>query len=403
MARKNVADTLAEVGKKSNAVAKPYDFRMIEVKNLDPHPENKEDVSNTIDLENSMRKQGFTEPIEVTEFGHEDGRFTIVSGHRRIEAAKKVGIDVVPCVVRKFTDEKEIRKALLFGNLHRDSVKDPLLWVMRFIKFSKQCDDDGIKQTQHVKLFAETTGISEQMVYLYRDCSKVPEAWDMIRADEISMTAVTRMGVLEENQRVAVLEMFKRYLNEHDGELSKKTADKIIKGYKNGQNYDEIMDVISNNRPQTAGLDYPDYSNSEFEGKQEETKDEQTNSDRNNEIDREFEDDFEDEDNKPELEESGYDFENEAENKESKQSKDNDENPDIKNGRTLASLCQKIEGFDGEDINYKDGRAGALTIMQAIKVLENCLFDMAEATVITEDVYKEIHTELAKYIEDTKR
>ena len=408
MARRNVADTIKEVGKKSNEIAKPYDFRNIEVANLVPHPENNEDVSNTSDLENSMRTQGFTEPIEVTEFGHEDGKFTIVSGHRRIEAAKKVGIKVVPAIVRKFNDEKDVKRALLFGNLHRDSVKDPLLWVMRFIKFSKQCEDEEIKKTQHVDLFVETTGISKQMVYIYRDVSRVPEAWDMIRAGTIPMTAVARMGVLEEKERrIAVLEMFKRYIKEN-GEITKKMADNIIKGYKNGQNYDEIMDVISNNRPQTAGLDYPDYSNSQFEGKQEETKDEQP--DRSNEVNREFEDDFEDDfenESKPDLEESEYDFEHEDDNKESKQSKKNEENPELKNGKSLINICQKVEGFSGEDIDFGDTheakRQGALVIMQTIKSLEDILYEMTEGNVITEEIYKEVYGDIANYTKSMER
>ena len=406
MARKSVADTLKEVGKKSNELAKPYDFRNIEVENLIPHPDNNEDVSNTSDLENSMKSQGFTEPIEVTEFGREDGKFTIVSGHRRIEAAKKVGIKVVPAVVRTFKEEKDVKRALLFGNLHRDSVKDPLLWVMRFIKFSKQLSDEGIKETQHVKMFVEATNISQQMVYVYRDISRVPEAWDMIRSGEISMSAVRNIGVLNENERIAVIEMFKKYLEENgEGELTKRIAEKIVKGYKNGQNYEEIMNAISNNLPQTAGLDYPDYSNSQFEGKQEETKDEQP-TDRNNEINREYEDDFEDE-SKPEIEEAEYDFEHEEDNKESKQSKHNEENPEVKNTKSFINLCQKVESFSGEDFylgdTYESKRQGAAIIAQTIKSLEDILFEMAEGNVITEKIYNEFYGEIVDYTKDMNR
>lgn len=62
----------------------------------------------------SIREQGVLEPIVV------DSEDTIISGHRRVAAAREIGLDRVPVRVKEFDSELAKREALIHHNRHRD-------------------------------------------------------------------------------------------------------------------------------------------------------------------------------------------------------------------------------------------------------------------------------------------
>lgn len=402
MARKTVNQTVSAVAKKSNEVANISTIISIEVEKLIPHPKNNEDVDFTNDLELSIKARGFIGAIDVTDFGHEDGNYTIVSGHRRVEAAKKVGMKTIPCIVYHYSSDIAVREALFLGNLYRDSSRDPMLMVTRFMNYQNLELEKGTKPTKIVEGFSKATGQSMQMTYVYRSVSRcIPEVWNMIRAGKTSMSNVQNMGTLNSKEQLAVYKMFDRYIEENDIEqLTRKVAEKIINGYKVGQNYEEIMEAIEHNRPQIAGLDYPDSSITQNEGKQPETKDEPR--DRNDEINREFTDDFDDEIIEPDVTKPEYDFENEDEQG-SKQSNDNKGNPDLKKGKELISLCEKLDGFTGESYSFKDGKATLNLIASTIYTLTDILYEMAERKDVDEAEYKKVYSKLVDYIQKSER
>ena len=73
----------------------------------------------------SMEKDGLLEDIVVTPAG--EGRWRIVSGHRRAAAARKLGKSTVPCKVREYPDKLSELRALMGANLHRRNLS-PLIW-----------------------------------------------------------------------------------------------------------------------------------------------------------------------------------------------------------------------------------------------------------------------------------
>ena len=68
----------------------------------------------------SVEKDGFLEDIVVTPDGAD--KYRIVSGHRRVMAARKLGKASVPCKVRKYADQLSELRALIGANLHRRSI-----------------------------------------------------------------------------------------------------------------------------------------------------------------------------------------------------------------------------------------------------------------------------------------
>lgn len=69
-------------------------------------------------LAESIRTAGILQPLIVTE---EETGYRIVAGERRYRAARMVGLDTVPCIVREM-EEKEKMEAALIENLQREDL-----------------------------------------------------------------------------------------------------------------------------------------------------------------------------------------------------------------------------------------------------------------------------------------
>lgn len=68
----------------------------------------------------SVEQDGFLEDIVVTP--HTDNTWRIISGHRRVMAARKLGKATVPCKVRRYPDKLSELRALMGANVHRRNI-----------------------------------------------------------------------------------------------------------------------------------------------------------------------------------------------------------------------------------------------------------------------------------------
>ena len=68
----------------------------------------------------SVEQDGFLEDIVVTP--HSDNTWRIISGHRRVLAARKLGKATVPCKVRRYPDKLAELRALMGANVHRRNI-----------------------------------------------------------------------------------------------------------------------------------------------------------------------------------------------------------------------------------------------------------------------------------------
>ena len=71
-----------------------------------------------VELTSSVREYGIIQPLVLrkTEFG-----FEIIAGERRLRAAKRVGVSVVPCLIRQASDN-EMAEIALIENLQREDL-----------------------------------------------------------------------------------------------------------------------------------------------------------------------------------------------------------------------------------------------------------------------------------------
>lgn len=71
-------------------------------------------------LANSIREYGILQPLIVTE--SENGRYELVAGERRLQAAKRAGLKSVPAIVRSTIDDQRRLELALIENIHRSDL-----------------------------------------------------------------------------------------------------------------------------------------------------------------------------------------------------------------------------------------------------------------------------------------
>lgn len=107
---------------------------MRKLSELQPHPENARIYGDAADsdLVESIRANGILNPLLITH----DNR--IISGHRRYDAARKLGVDDIPVVLFRSDDELDILEALIESNRQRN--KDGLIIGREYTTLTKIFD-----------------------------------------------------------------------------------------------------------------------------------------------------------------------------------------------------------------------------------------------------------------------
>ena len=97
-------------------------LRDIAVGSIQPNPNQPRahfDEEALVELAQSIGELGVLQPILVRPLS--DGSFQLIAGERRWRAAKRCGLDTIPCVVRTTDDVASVEQALV-ENLHRQDL-----------------------------------------------------------------------------------------------------------------------------------------------------------------------------------------------------------------------------------------------------------------------------------------
>ena len=117
----------------------------------------------------SVEQDGFLEDIVVTP--NTDNTWRIISGHRRVLAARKLGKATVPCKVRRYPDKLSELRALMGANVHRRSIT-PFDMARQLETLRDTLAEEG-QLPENVKeqseLMAAQSGLSRATVERYLD------------------------------------------------------------------------------------------------------------------------------------------------------------------------------------------------------------------------------------------
>lgn len=248
--------------------------------NLIDNPKNGEDISFTADLEESMKQNGFTDPMEVTDFGMDSGKYMILSGHRRRMAGVKVfGKEFFfPCIVRHFDNAEQVQNYTLMANAQRDSAKDPCLFCARYKLHEEYLESIGFKGSKREEI-AKRLGISAQQADRYNNMNKIIlPVWDMVRAEIVGISSVQPMAKHTKEEQLVIYNIMQSAVDK-GMTLSRDTVKKIVDGFREGKTtWEEIADM-----PRDSGLPLNGFADSEPS----ESRDNGESGNRNDEVNRE--------------------------------------------------------------------------------------------------------------------
>jgi ParB family transcriptional regulator, chromosome partitioning protein len=143
----------------------------IPVDRIRPNPfQARQTFENIDELADSIRQHGFITRLRLRPAPGEDTYFELVYGERRLQAAKAVGMAMVPCEIAYHTDDELIEIGLV-ENLQRDAL-DPLEEAEAFRRF---IDHHNYSMPQLAERIGKTANYIEARLALLRVPADVRE------------------------------------------------------------------------------------------------------------------------------------------------------------------------------------------------------------------------------------
>ena len=158
-------------------------------------------------LVESIRTQGVLNPVVVRPL--EDGTYEVISGHRRLHACKKAGIETIPALVVEM-DRDAAAIALVDSNLHREHIlpsEKAFAYKLKMDALNRQGTSRQVGEKFSVTQISDATGDSERQVHRYiRLTELIPEILQMVDDGRIALTPAVELSYLNEWEQKDLLE-----------------------------------------------------------------------------------------------------------------------------------------------------------------------------------------------------
>ena len=174
------------------------------------HPFQVKDDAEMDQLVWSILTQGLLTPITVRPL--ENNKYEVVSGHRRLHACKKAGIETVPALIYAL-DRDAAAIALVDSNLHRERLlpsEKAFAYKLKMDAQSRQgqrtdltSDQVGPKLT--ASMIAEGESASQVKRYI-RLTELIPEILAMVDEGKIALTPAVELSYLTKQEQLDLLE-----------------------------------------------------------------------------------------------------------------------------------------------------------------------------------------------------
>ena len=177
------------------------------------HPFQVKDDAEMDQLVWSILTQGLLTPISVRPM--ENGEYEVISGHRRLHACQKAGIETVPALIYAL-DRDTAAIALVDSNLHRERLlpsEKAFAYKLKMDAMSKQgyrTDLTLLQVATKLDTAAEigrAVGESRDKVYRYiRLTELIPEILTMVDEGKIAFTPAVELSYLNKQEQRDLLE-----------------------------------------------------------------------------------------------------------------------------------------------------------------------------------------------------
>ena len=237
----------------SRAEANLSKIREIPISEIDEFPDHPFKVLMNEDMEQlveSVSRSGVMTPATVRQ--KEDGRYELISGHRRKKACELAGLETLKCEVKELTHDEAII-VMVESNLQRSVIlpsEKAFAYKMRLEAMNRQGQrsdltssplDNKLKGTTSAQQVSQKSGDSQPQIYRFiRLTELVPEILQMVDERQIAFRPAVEISYLSEEQQYTLLEA----MGYNDATPSLAQAIKMKKFMQEGKLTDEVIQSI---------------------------------------------------------------------------------------------------------------------------------------------------------------
>ena len=199
---KTVEELLGVVNEES-----AMDIEIYKICSFQGHPFKVVDDDKMLELVESIKANGVLSPVLIRPCGND--LYEMISGHRRLHAAKLAGLTAIPSIIREMTDD-EATIAMVDANIQREELlpcEKAWAYKMKLEAMKHQGDRTDItsgqigqKLTGAVSrdILAEQVGESSKQVQRYvRLTELVPELLDLVDAKRLNFTVAVDVSYID--------------------------------------------------------------------------------------------------------------------------------------------------------------------------------------------------------------
>lgn len=243
--------------RKENKLPRIYDIPLSEIDDFPDHPFKVKLDEDMDQLVQSIKERGIITPVTLRP--KEDGRYEIVSGHRRKKACELAGFDTVKAEVREMTRDEAII-LMVESNLQRSVIlpsEKAFSYKMRLEAMKRQAGrpaqdnysplGNNYLGTKSSDEMAAEVGESKNTIFRYiRLTELIPELLDLVDEGRIAFRPAVELSYLQKEEQRALLEQ----IAYADATLSLAQAIKLKRFSQDGKLNNEVIEsIMSEEKP----------------------------------------------------------------------------------------------------------------------------------------------------------
>lgn len=226
----------------------PVNIPVEKIHPFEGHPYKVLDNEEMNSLIESIQQKGVISPIVVRPLENTEDEYEIISGHRRLRASVKAGLETVPALIYAITrDEAAIM--LVDSNLHREHIlpsERAFAYKLKAEALKHQGKRSDLTSVQVApKLATEQIGVTES---ISKDTVKryirltylIPELLDLVDEEKIALTPAVELSYLTDEEQYSLLGT----IEEEDRTPSLSQAVRFKKLSQAGELSDESIETI---------------------------------------------------------------------------------------------------------------------------------------------------------------
>lgn len=238
---------------------KVADISLSEIDTFPDHPFFVRDDEDMLNMVESVREYGVLTPVTLRY--KEDGRYELISGHRRKRAAELAGLETLPSIIRDMTRDEAII-AMVDANLQRERIlpsEKAYSYKMKLDALKRQgqrsdltCAPVGHKSFMGKSrdVIAQDSGDSKSQIQRFiRLTELIPEILELVDEGSIGMRPAVEISYLPKPEQVMLFEA----MEQQSCTPSHAQAIKLRHFFAEGRlSSDVILSIICEEKPNQA-------------------------------------------------------------------------------------------------------------------------------------------------------